>query len=617
MGVFSLSYILWNRLGQRSKQLRLARKVAVVSHSPLQAGSGGGRAWCSTSRDKQTGRQAGCMRQPPTSREPSCTEMKATEAQMLKHLELREFTRALNMYRALERSGCKHNFSEELYASFIQSAVRVGKMDVVEHLLQAVRRSGLAPSVAFWQTTLRMLSSRKCFTVCLSVHRLFGRRIPADKTVFSCLINAALEAGSPELARDMLGRYAEADKDLKDHVLFFRAYVALKDVDSAEAMFRKLGRETTSLMLNLLLLCCVTTGQADRSLKLLREAHELEKEEGALEKPIVDVVSYNTVIKGFAQAGSPSLCFKCLHDMTERGMQPDDITFGSLLDACIENDSMNTVSKVVDLFLESNREIGTVMSTLLIKALVKANCLPKALELCDEMRRRAGARPDVVTYSVLIKAHVDQHELDRALMLVKDMAEAGHAPDDIILTHLLEGCRYVGNHELGKKLFTEMLANGVKPSDYTLVAMLKLHGRMGAHQEAHDLVSGWEAMHGSKPSVIHYTCLMSGSLRTKSYDLAWEAYELMRSNGVEPDTTTLSTLLPGMASAQQWERVVALVRRAVTPSRCNVPREMVSSSFLQMQAAGAPSKHTEELRVLMSAAGITVTQRNSRRSVAR
>jgi len=48
------------------------------------------------------------------------------------------------------------------------------------------------------------------------------------------------------------------------------------------------------------------------------------------------VVSYNTVIKGFAQVGQPAECFECLHQMLSQKLEPDDITFGTLLDACID-----------------------------------------------------------------------------------------------------------------------------------------------------------------------------------------------------------------------------------------------------------------------------------------
>merc|ERR1719333_1183677 len=90
------------------------------------------------------------------------------------------------------------------------------------------------------------------------------------------------------------------------------------------------------------------------------------------------------------------------------------------------------------------------------------------------MRQREGATPDIVTYSVLIKACIDGHDLDRALRLLEDLRSAGRTPDDIILTHLLEGCRHAGNHALGKKLFSEMVDSGIKPSEYTLITMVKL-----------------------------------------------------------------------------------------------------------------------------------------------
>jgi len=542
---------------------------------------------------------------------PAPPLVRAAELQMLRHLDQREFTRALNMYRMLERDGRDRHFSAELYSAFIQSAIRVGKVDVVERMLRAMKRAGTAPSLPFWQTTLKMLSSRKHFSACLSAHAIFGPQIPTDKVIFSCLINAGLEVGATERAAAMLKRYGEADIDAKDHVLFFRTYVTLKDITAAEAIFRKLGDQVTTLMLNLLLLTCVNAKQPQRGLDFLRESHKIER---GLPDKIVDVVSYNTVIKGFAQAGQPADCFQCLHEMLGSSLEPDDITFGTLLDACIVDNDMGAAHKIVNLLMGSDRPMDTVMCTLFIKGLVRANCLPKALELYDEMRRRDGAHPDIVTYSVLIKALVDQHELERALRLVEDMHVAGHSPDDIILTHLLEGCRHAGNHALGKKLFEDLLAAGVKPSEFTLVTMLKLHGRCGAHREAHELVASWRQQHGLKPSVIHYTCLMSGCLRTKNYDQAWAAYELMLANDVVPDGTAISTLLPGMVAAQQWNRVLALARQALQASApVNIPAETLNNALSQMLAVGGCGRQAEQLQGLMQGAGVPVTARNAKR----
>merc|ERR1719335_269893 len=101
-----------------------------------------------------------------------------------------------------------------------------------------------------------------------------------------------------------------------------------------------------------------------------------------------------------------------------------------------------------------------------------------------------------------------------------------------------------------------MLKSGVVPTEYTLTMMVKLHGRCKALDDAYKLVSEWESKYGQKPTVIHYTCLMSGCLRQKNYDQAWAAYELMEKHGVLPDGTTLGTLIPAMTQAKKWARVV-------------------------------------------------------------
>jgi pentatricopeptide repeat protein len=600
--VFFLSLTLWKHIGKKKPP-----KAKKIVSEPFEA-----------TEVKVPQKKVPVNQQPPVDVNVM-HRVKDAEFQMMKLLEQREFTRALNYFRTFERDGRDRFFSEALVSSFVQSAIRVGKIDVVERILRGMSRRGSEPSCEFWQTTLKMLSSRKHFECCLAVHSIFGSSLPADKVVFSCLINAALESSTPERAALMLARYKEADIDARDHVLLFRTYVAINDSASAEATFRQLGESMTSLMLNLVLLTSVNAKDPDRALALLHEARSFQESRDSkltgLE-PIVDVVSYNTVIKGFAQAGKVKKCFDCFHEMRSQGLVPDDVTFGTLLDMCIADNDLNAANEVIDLLVHGDRPVDTVMCTLFIKGLVRAHRLPKALELYEEMKRRTdkSAKPDIVTYSVLIKAFVDSHDLEKALLLVEDMSAAGHTPDDIILTHLLEGCRYVGNHALGKRLFEDMLAAGVRPSEFTLITMVKLHGRCGAHEEAYELVKDWEKKHGMKPSVIHYTCLMSGCLRTKNYEQAWQAYQLMGLHGVTPDETSLATVLPGMVASHQWDRVLAIIRRALkaTPS-INIAAETLNNALAQMRQASGQSLYADQLQQIMKEAKISVSIRNARR----
>jgi len=264
--------------------------------------------------------------------------------------------------------------------------------------------------------------------------------------------------------------------------------------------------------------------------------------------------------------------------------------------------------------MRGDRPMDTVMCTLFIKGFVRVGNLAKGLELYEHMKSHEDARPDVVTYSVLVKALVESRNMEKALLLVEDMVQAGHQPDDIILTHLLEGCRHISNQPLGKKLFEDMLARGVKPSEFTLMTLVKLNGRCGMLAEARELIVTWESQHGQRPSVIHYTCLMSGCLRAKDCQAAWDAYELMCKQGVLPDETTFATMIPGMASAQRWENVITLASRAIQyVSGPALPADALNTALGAMLNVGQVRPHAQRLYSLMQRANIPVTVRNAQR----
>jgi len=235
--VFFLSLALWRHVGQRNKANKQWKTLPP--------------------KPSVTQKKAGLEHHEKPIDGKVLQAIQAAEVQMLQLLEQREFTRALNFFRTFERDGRDKHFSEALFSAFIQSSIRVGKIDVVERLVRSMKRHGTTPSREFWRTTLKMLSSRKHYDACLAIYTTLGRALPSDKVVFSCLINGALESGAADKAAGMLDRYREADLDPRDHVLLFRTYVAITDVESAEKVFKSLGENMSSLMLNLLLLTCV------------------------------------------------------------------------------------------------------------------------------------------------------------------------------------------------------------------------------------------------------------------------------------------------------------------------------------------------------------------------
>lgn len=587
IGVFCASFLLWRGLvlpWLRQQRRKMEQKHRGARHeskldSYEQEESGRNR----NESVEWVKRSQAPWRQPGNLKEKGASAKRA-EKQILHLLEIKEFTRALNLFRSLATRGLDRDFvDEDFFSAFIQAACRVNKADVCELLLSTMKRNGVQPSEIFWQTLLKMLSSRKLFTVCLHIWSNFKEQLPADKIVFSCLINAALEGAAAQIATEMLPKLRQcSDFEPKDYILVFRTHAASNDIDASLKALRELRAGLSPLMLNLVLRTCVQAKDPQLGLDVIHEVLAYQSAENSA--MVVDAVSYNTIIKGFSVMSMPEKCFECFQEMHQLGIEPDDVTFGVLLDVCFTENNYGQAQKVMESLFGGGRAMDTVVCTVFIKGLVRAGKTAKALELYEEMKKHELAKPDVVTYSILIKACIEERCMERALLFLDDMAKAGLAPDDVILTHLLEGCYRISDLPLGRRIFEDLVERGVRPSDVTLMTLLKLMGRCGTHAEAWKLLKTWEQRFGGKPSVMHYTCLVSGCLRSKNTDQAWEGYEFMRSQGLTPDATVFKTLVPGMVASRNWERVVALVQHAVIlgkPELLN--QEAVSGALSQIK----------------------------------
>jgi pentatricopeptide repeat protein len=238
------------------------------------------------------------------------------------------------------------------------------------------------------------------------------------------------------------------------------------------------------------------------------------------------------------------------------------------------------------------------------RLLQEAHALEKAWSAqADDGQQRLV---DHISYRTVIKGLVDASNVEGAVKTMDEMREVGLTPDDVIITQMLEACRRLGKHRLGKRLFQQAVDDGVSLSSFTLLAILKLHGRAGAHQEACNLVAVWEAAHGFKPSVIHYTCIISGCIRGRKNNKAWSTYKFMLANGVQPNAHTLCSLLPSTVASREWDRTMEVVRESPIKVRQQLGVEFLSRAFMEMKESDAHNKNATELQELMSEAGISL-----------
>merc|ERR1712146_132278 len=85
----------------------------------------------------------------------------------------------------------------------------------------------------------------------------------------------------------------------------------------------------------------------------------------------VDAITYNTLLKSYAQAKRLEDAFALVNEMESAGLSPTSVTFGTLLDACINEDNMDRAKLVFNKMHEAQCEMNTILYTTMIKGFAK------------------------------------------------------------------------------------------------------------------------------------------------------------------------------------------------------------------------------------------------------
>jgi len=346
--------------------------------------------------------------------------------------------RALEMYRGLQASGVSISEAAsrarhtplEFYFSLVQSAARVGKPELVESIIDDMVRQGIWRTPAFYESAMKLLAGQKQYRLALATYRrLVADGLEPSTVTRSCVINFAVEIGDLNRAITLFEELAAVTTpSIRSYMTLLRVYAKRQDWPSSVALIRDMQRrgvKLDSLAFNVALSTGVFADQLEGIEELVAEADQHRP-------PLSDIVSYNTLIKGYAQRGDVDRAITALGRMRRRGLSPNAITFNTTMDAAVRGQQSG-----------------------------------KAWELLAEMRD-AGMRPDKFTCSILVKGLTKSASQDNFKDTLALLREVGPACDMALRTTLyhvvLEAASQAGEKEALVQTFTQMQQTNVVPS---------------------------------------------------------------------------------------------------------------------------------------------------------
>mmetsp|Transcript_45344 Transcript_45344/g.144547 ORF Transcript_45344/g.144547 Transcript_45344/m.144547 type:complete len:522 (-) Transcript_45344:104-1669(-) len=378
---------------------------------------------------------------------------------MREHPGTRFASRALELYSELQEilkedgmrmteaaRGSRHS-PIDFYTTLVLCVMRVGKCHLVECLIDDMIQYGVSRPLVFYESAMKQLAGQKHYHLALSIYdRLVADGLEPSAVTCSCLISFAAEVGEFQRAAGFFEKLASlTTPSIRAYMTVLRVHGRRQDWAASLATFRDMQRRRVaidSLVLNVILATGISADQIQGVEELLAEAD-------GFQPPITDVVSYNTLVKGYAQHNDFDGAAQVIERMRKRGLTPNAITFNSVMDAA-----------------------------------VRSHRSSEAWDLLKEMRR-SGLHPDKYTCSIMVKGLAQSPSsalVQSALDLLREVdAMCDKTLRSTLYHSVIEAAAQAGETSLLMHAFSQMRQHKVVP---TAAAYRRLHEFAEAHSVA-------------------------------------------------------------------------------------------------------------------------------------
>jgi len=357
------------------------------------------------------------------------------------------------------------------------------------------------------------------------------------------------------------------------------------DVQKAFDFLDRSGVDPCSdeVLLNTVLEICTRHKEFKRLVKLM--AHF---EKSTLQP---SVPTYGSIIKAYANINQLDRCWHYWDEMkVERGLEPNDIVWGCMLDALVTN---GKVDDAMDLFQDHCGSPNPVICSILVKGLANHNQSKRALQLWKDMKRNGmkmnlvaynvmvdsqarlgnmeevmeiveamaedGCNPDSITHSTICKGYTVNGDLSKALGVLKFMQESKISHDAIVYNTILDGCAKHRRPELVDQILATMDAYGVHPSNFTLGILLKIYARQRDLPKALEVFRTLPEKGKFAPNNQVWSCLLSACVSNNNADEAMKVLAKMQAASAMADSRACTALVQCLVRCDRLDEAIQVV----------------------------------------------------------
>lgn len=263
-----------------------------------------------------------------------------------------------------------------------------------------------------------------------------------------------------------------------------------------------------------------------------------------------NVVSWTAMVVGYGQNGYSEEAVQIFHEMQRAGIEPDDVTLGSVISSCANLASLEEGAQFHGRALVSGLISFITVCNALVTLYGKCGSIEESHHLFNEMKFR-----DEVSWTALVSGYSQFGKANETIELFEKMMAYGLQPDEVTFVGVLSACSRAGLVEKGCHYFDSMVEHGITPIQDHYTCMIDLFSRAGRLEEAISFISKMPC----SPDAIGWATLLSSCRVHGNIEIGkWAAEFLIE---LEPQNPAIYVLLSSMyAAKEKWDEVAHLRR---------------------------------------------------------
>ncbi|KAL6846666.1 hypothetical protein ACP4OV_024114 [Aristida adscensionis] len=347
-----------------------------------------------------------------------------------------------------------------------------------------------------------------------------------DAFTYPSVLRACAEAGDLALGRAVHVRAADAGMD--GHLFFRNALVSMYakcgDLVAARKVFDGMD-ERDVVSWNSMISGYAASGQWGEAVELFRRM----RAEGVE----VNSVSWNTIAGVYIQMRNYRAAVGLIREMVNGGAQVDFVTLVIGSNACSRAGWLRLGKEIHGLAVRMQCDGIESVSNAVITMYARCKDMERALMLFKMMRC-----PGLITWNTMIAGFALLDAAEEASRLFREMVCSDVQPNYVTVVTYLALCARVANLQHGRELHTRIIKHGFKGYRLlwnSLIDMYSKSGRLSVAQTVFDTMDDRD--------MISYTSMIAGYGMQGKGRVALQIFSQMIDSGIIPDDIIMVTVL--------------------------------------------------------------------------